>query len=391
MNDDLAGLAKLISGRDSAAYRGMRSDAEKLLSQVGTAHGSVVSTADTLLGAVQKLDQALAKAKELNQATLEELASLQAENQALKEGVKAAKDDFAAQVAALGERVALLENEKNEVIDAKDRQLQTIQSAADARTEELNQEQVKARQREKENELQRERLQRQIADLQKKIQGLKPETFRPEALLTKADGRILRAIPGSDVVYLNLGSNDGLRLGMGFEVYSAAGDAPKDLRGKASLEVTTLMPDSCECRVARTTPGSPIVEGDYVVNLAYERNRKPKFVVVGEFDLDFNGELDPDGLDRVVGMIRMWGGQVVPELDETTEFLVVGRSPTVPERRPDQPISTVLEDQRRTKLDARGAFAELVQRANSLYIPVVNQSQFLILMGYSGERQVAAR
>ena len=118
----------------------------------------------------------------------------------------------------------------------------------------------------------------------------------PYDILTKADGRVLRAIPGSDVIYINLGEKDRIKSGMTFEVFSPTGGRQRDVRGKASVEVTAALETTAECRVTRAVRGQPIVEGDVVVNIAYERDRLPRFVVRGEFDLNYDGTVDFDGI-----------------------------------------------------------------------------------------------
>ncbi|MBN2447422.1 MAG: hypothetical protein JXO22_11880, partial [Phycisphaerae bacterium] len=205
----------------------------------------------------------------------------------------------------------------------------------------------------------------------------------PTAILTKADGKVLRAIPGSDLVYIDLGSNDGVKVGMGFEVFSKV-DIPEGLRGKASLEVATVMSDTAECRVTRSTPSKPIIEDDLVVNIAFERNRLPKFVVKGDCDLDYDGQPDGEnGREKVAGLIRQWGGQVAPELDETTDFVVIGTAPFVPVIPVGETATATIMAQADAARLARVDFQDLIARANATYIPVITQSQFLFLTGYA--------
>jgi hypothetical protein len=177
---------------------------------------------------------------------------------------------------------------------------------------------------------------------------------------------------------------------MGFEVFPQLGSPGQALRGKASLEVATLMEDTAECRVTRSTPNQPIVEGDIVVNIAYEQGRKPKFVVRGEFDLNYDGKVDAfGGRDEVESIIRQWGGQVVPDLDESVDFVVIG----VPPREGEVPAgaSDIVRDQEDRKRLERSEFHKLIDDARSMYIPVITQNQFLFLTGYAGEGIVRER
>jgi hypothetical protein len=152
-----------------------------------------------------------------------------------------------------------------------------------------------------------------------------------------------------------------------------------------------VRPDTAECMVTRSTPGQPIIEGDIVVNLAFERNRKPKFVVRGSFDLNYDGVIDANDIERVSALIRDWGGQVVAELDETTDFVVVGVAPAVPRVLPGVPVSPVVQVQVERQKLARTEFAGLIEKAKTLNIPVITQSQLLFLTGYAGETAARQR
>ena len=123
--------------------------------------------------------------------------------------------------------------------------------------------------------------------------------------------------------------------------------------------------------------------GDPIVNIAYERSRKPRFVVRGSFDLDYDGQPDGDGTARVEALIREWGGQVMPELDETTDFVVIGTAPFAPEMPLGEVPTAVIMAQADEQHLARTQFNELIDRARATYVPVITQSQFLFLTGYA--------
>jgi hypothetical protein len=238
-------------------------------------------------------------------------------------------------------------------------------------------------------EIELARAEKQIADQRDKLRALSPETFDPNAILTKADGKILRAIPGSDVVYINLGEPDKIKVGMGFEVYSQTREVPKGLRGKASIEVVTIMHDTAECRVMRNDASSPIIEGDLIVNIAYERGRMPKFLILGDFDLNYDNITDFDGPDKVAGMVRAWGGQVVKELDESVDYVVVGTGPLVPQLSAN--ASDVVRDEVQQKQIESSRFKNTIEAARARFIPVITQQQFLFLTGYAGESAFTRR
>jgi hypothetical protein len=281
------------------------------------------------------------------------------------------------------------QKEKMDAVEQKDTQLREMQATLDATEAQLQTCKREGTREAREKDIEIGRLGTLIAELQKQIQSLKPGSFDPNAILTSADGRILRAIPGSDVVYVNLGAADRIKPGMGFEVYSPTRETSGGLRGKASLEVVTVMEETSECRVTRRVPAQPIIEGDIVVNIAFERNRQPKFVVRGDFDLDHDGVIDFNGVEQVMGIIRQWGGQVVDDLDESVDFVVIGLPPAGPGFGPEEKVSDVVRDQAVKKELERSRFRALVERAQKMFIPVITQNQFLFLTGYAGDSVAA--
>ncbi len=391
MNKHLEDMALLITGKRDAVWPAISQAANKLLQDIAKQSPGTIESGDTLLTALKNLHKAYQALGAENKQLATDLAEARLEAQTAKEGLKTVRDEFEQQVAELKDDMARLEKEKSDQLAAKDEQLAKQQADADALAEELSNLKKTLQAKERDYDIELARLTNQISDLRSKIQELKPGGFHPYAILTKADGRILRAIPGSDVVYISIGSKDGIRPGMSFEVFSPTGEnRSNDFRGKASIKVTSTSPTTAECRVERATRGRPIVEGDIIVNIAYERGRKPKFVVRGDFDLDYDGTTDFDGVEKVGAIIRAWGGQVVDKVDESTDFLVIGtgpRVPTVPGNRPETPVIHSLSDHR---LDRLKEFQDDIDQARTLYIPIITQSQFLYLTGYAGAGPILA-
>jgi len=391
MTDDLRRLAKLVTGVPEDVGTAVATKAEQVLGDIVRGKPGTISPGDTLLSALMTMSELHSKEQAAAKALAAALDTAQRENAALTQQLKATRDQFESQVAALSEQVQRAQQEKIDAVNQKDAQLRELQATLDATEAQLQTIKREGNSLVREKEIELGRRDAMIAELQKQVQALKPGTFDPYAILTSADGRILRAIPGSDVVYVNLGSTDRIRPGMGFEVFSPTHAAASGLRGKASLEVVTVMEQTAECRVTRRVPGQPIIEGDVVVNIAYERGRLPKFVVRGDFDLDYDGVVDYNGLEEVTALIRQWGGQVVDDLDESVDFVVIGLPPSGPGLKPNQHVSDVVRDQALQKELERSQFRALVERAQKMFIPVITQNQFLFLTGFAGESSVAQR
>lgn len=390
MKQELAGLSKLAVGKDDAVLQIAREESERVLTEIAGA-GGLVEPGDVLLTAVRKLNRAHQQQKELNAQISAERDQLRGENQTLAEGNKAARTEFEQQVAALKSDVERLEQEKNDALAQKDQQLAQVQGSLDSANEESNRARLDRQNADRANEVSVARMNKQMNELQTKIEALRPSGFNASDILTKADGRVLRAVPGSDVVYIDLGKSALVRPGLGFEVYSPRGERRNDFRGKASLEVTSVSENTAECKITRATPSQPIIEGDVIVNIAYERGRKPKFVIRGEFDLNYDGDRDFDGTERVTAVIRQWGGQVVPELDESVDFVVLGLGPQRSGDLGGRPSTEVIQGLVEARNKEWERWNAVVQAARDRYIPVLTQNQFLFLTGYSGRGPVATQ
>jgi hypothetical protein len=383
MEKDLKDMANLVVGGENVVFRSADEQARKLLREIN-ATTPKVNESDALLTALATLHELYLAADQRAGDQTQRVADLQAEVRSLTEQLRGARSEFETEVASLGQRVGSVEDEKATALAQKNEQLQGLQETLDARERELQRLKREGSVVVREKDVEIIRLETQIAMLQRQIQDLKPSTFEPNAILTKADGRILRAVPGSDVVYIDLGEADGLRLGTRFEVYSQTREARKELLGKTAVEVVTLMDGTAECRVVRP-PSRPIIEGDVIVNIAYERDRKPRFLIEGTFDLDYDGQPDPEGgVDLVANLIRQWGGEVVAELDESVDFVVLGISPEHWVYGDNVLISDVVREQIRLRETQGERFSDTVRRATAMYIPVLTQGQFLFLAGFAG-------
>ena len=96
----------------------------------------------------------------------------------------------------------------------------------------------------------------------------------------QADGRILTAFPGDDVVYIDLGAEDRLMLGLQFSVYSAEMGIPPNGQGKAQIEVVSIAPTSAECKIIRTTREDIVLVGGAHTNHIFELGRIKRLVTV---------------------------------------------------------------------------------------------------------------
>jgi hypothetical protein len=193
-----------------------------------------------------------------------------------------------------------------------------------------------------------------------------------------ADGQIVRATAGDSLVYVDLGRRDHVMVGMPFSVYSRTRGFNNG-KEKATIEVANVFDTTAECRVTSTTKGDPILEGDVIVNLVFDKGRQFNFVVAGDFDLNYDGKMDDRGGEKVAAMIMKWGGRVVSTVDTNTDFVVLGAPPVADAKPADNDDAA---KQRAAQQDQNvRSFAAVRAEAKSLSIPVLNRNEFFNLVG----------
>lgn len=208
------------------------------------------------------------------------------------------------------------------------------------------------------------------------------------ATARRPDGRVLTAIPGDEVVYIDLGQKNKLLLGTRFAVYASETGIPPDGRAKAHLEVVSVAPASAECRIIRVEPNEVVLPGDLIANPVYDPQRSLTFMTIGEFDLDHDGKADSDGVATVQSMITSWGGTLTQELTALTDFVVLG----IPPRRPRELTDPTAEQTERQRVvqDQWDRFQRALASAQNLAVPILPQEVFLSFLGYNN-RVGAAR
>jgi len=220
-----------------------------------------------------------------------------------------------------------------------------------------------------------------------------------EPILRHADGTILR-VPGNNIVYISRGAQDQIVPGMTFEVYDKntgiprAGDNDQDAlpEGKASIEVIRVNPTSSEARITHIKPGGiSLQEGDLITNLVYDPNVKYAFFVYGKFDLDQNGVPTAKDGEVIQRLITQWGGRLQQKINVDTDFVILGKEPTVPNLSPDEEKDPLRLQERSKAESDLAAYQDVLAKAHELHIPVLNQNRFLYLIGYYDLASLAAK
>lgn len=329
------------------------------------------------------------------------LNSLAEANKALEEAnarVKTLEDEFKSKLGDMEKKVAGITADKDEFNKVKTQQIDDLDKNISSKKEEISQLNVAMKKQADTQAAEVGKLEKtlaQQADVLATYRTPGPEGTNPLDIARRPIARVLRALPGDSLVHIDLGKLDSVKLGMSFSVYSYDKKVPIDGRGKATLEVVSVGPHTSECRVVTPPPpDDPILEEDFAGNILLSRNKakKPRFVVVGSFDVDYDGVDDPVGLERVMAFIERFGGEIQPEVDATTDYVIVGRrSAEAPaaSTKPDKDQAAVTKARRAAREGA--GFDKAVRQAMLLGVPRLRQDPFFNFVGLELGRDVASR
>lgn len=311
------------------------------------------------------------------------LDDLTAEMDSLRDSYAQIQADFDKQAEELKGKVNEIEAARGQYGDERDTQIDDFRNQLEQIKQQCS------------DDIQNQRsiiaqLRKDYSETLAQLQDLKEKLGRSQvspvdlATARTGDGVIMDARPGSRVVYINLGANDNITLGLEFAVYDALSGVPEDGRAKARIEVVSVFETTSECRVTQLARNAMIASGDIIANPIYDKDRTLRFFILGEFDLDGDQRIDPDGRERIAALIEAWGGSVETEISGLLDFVVLGGPPERPrpssDREPD-------DDPRfQAAQRAYDAYQSQVAMVQGLAIPKLTQSVFLNFLGYSGTK-----
>jgi hypothetical protein len=389
-------------------------DYRNVLSKAGvTSYDARNSAVTQLSGSIIKLNEELAAARRDLEARTKELAGKQESNQELTRLASTA-----------GERATAAEKRVSEIQDAFNKQtaenLATIKKLNDqisttsadradrvaAGQTTLNDYMQKAEEDRRRLVLQLEDAQSQIDKLTAEIRDLRLRILnqggKTDVAVGDPDGRIVSVNSATGEVYINLGKKDRMAPGMPFTAYDPRTGVrfgtDEAAQGNGSLEVIQVGEETSLCRITRTTKDRAIQADDLISNIVYhnDRTRKFHFTVFGDFDLDGDGVATAAERDRLIVLIKSWGGQVDDDVTSQTDYLVLGAKPkspileeapatepaeaaaSAPAASPSGVVGSVGES--RSKDQQR--YDDLEIAAKRLAIPVLNANRFLNMVGY---------
>jgi hypothetical protein len=227
-------------------------------------------------------------------------------------------------------------------------------------------------------------MEAQINELRKKTENYR---IRPKNPAELVDGRVI-SVPSSSQIFIDLGEKDRIIPGMTFEVYDSPASIRVDdrtgdyTRGKASIEIIRVSPNTATARITRAVKGRPVVKEDVIANAIFNRDYRFKFLVHGLFDIDNDGNPTPSESDYVKRRIIEWGGELVDgqELTGDLDFLVLGNQPNMPLPLPPDANDTQFTEYIKLK-ESRKQYDDLFNQASKAQIPVLNWNRFQVLTG----------
>jgi hypothetical protein len=329
---------------------------------------------------ITTLEQRLADAYQARDAAQSDLQAEVDRNTALAAEHRATVSALSDEIGRLSDDVDAYGTNVNSVVASNNDRVETIRRTGAERESNLQ---------DRLAELEQEGLiLQQVIDELRSVQDV--FKLAPLAEHSLIDGRIVGASVADRQVFIDLGKDQRIVLGMTFEVYGSGTDIRPNAdgafpAGKATIEVTRIGDNTSSARVVRESRGQPVVEGDVVANAAYDPDKVYSFVVFGDFDA--NHDRQPTSAERgaIVSLIRDWGGAVEDDLTGRTDFLVLGDRPVLPPApSPDAPLPLIQEYIRKQSLVQK--YDALFRAATQTGIPVLNENRFYTLTGLYADR-----
>ncbi len=151
------------------------------------------------------------------------------------------------------------------------------------------------------------------------------------------DGQIVYVNQRANLVWIDLGSADGLQRQMYFSVYDDQNQiGAVNSQAKAKIQITSVKePRVAEARILKHDLRNPIMKGDKIHSPIFRKGQKTRFALAGFLDIDGDGKSDQAKVKSVIttngGVVDaelLADGSIAGEISIETRFLVTGEAPT---------------------------------------------------------------
>lgn len=269
----------------------------------------------------RKLVQNEANAKQEVKALSERLAAVEAQKEQqvkkFKEEMDKAKQELAGERTKFEEQYASINAENDKIAD----ELKQMQKKHDDEVAKMQKEKT-------DQDTSVVKLERSIEKYKEQLPGVDP-------FAQPADGQITWVDQAHRTVWLNLGSADGLRPQTTFSVATEGLDDAQKAEKKGTIEVTRVTDAHLsEARITSDEDINPLLPGDRVYSLVWDRGRQVGFAIAGIVDMNGDGRED---LDKLKAVIAANNGRVDAAPDATgkqqgevqvdTRYLILGKYP----------------------------------------------------------------
>jgi len=349
-----------ISGSDPNSV-GLTHVIESLKTELDKAASQATAQENVITRQQQAYDDAMA-------ATLAKEQELEAQKEDLQQRVNAIELDYK-------KLELLLEQTTEQRVDTYRKQLAQEQTARDQLNSELLKTQAQL-------DLTGQKMRRAQEELS--LTKPPPDSNAPALI---ADGKVILVDFVTKVVHIDKGSDDHVYRGLTFAIHDRGAPIAKDGKGKAEIEVFDVGKTFSAARIINPNKRNPVMEGDSIANLIWDSDKENVFVVAGLFDLDNDGGTDRDALVKIKGLIEKWGGRVDGVVSVDTDFLVLGKKPSVL-RKPtfeQLEIDPGAMDKYEASQRKRDYYQNVQAQAQALWIPVFTYDRFLNFIGYKGQ------
>jgi hypothetical protein len=373
LKNELDERNQILTGNKNAELEEITS----VFRETTTANSNLALTIDTLKRGLTSRQQEV-------DSYLSELASARATIQSLEDQITALSKNKIEEIDLVKDEwqdvqdeSVKLNSEVNELFSSRTEQAARTRSGLKEAIDDLEKELQTARTEiaQQSGELQQLREDHNIGELYK---------TDPSLLV---DGKVIE-VGNNDLVFINRGSIDKIRLGMTFEVYDSATQLREDVdgkmpAGKASIEIVKVGETTSTAKVKRSTANQPILKNNVLVNAIYDPNYVFLFLVHGVFDADGDG--NPETTNTFVkNRIKGWGGVVVEDnglLPGDLDFLVLGIAPKEPMSKPRRGASDSMLENYATRQRAYRDYVRLLEKARAANVPVLTENRLNILTG----------
>lgn len=345
-----------------------------------------VSADSTLVTVLKELYKQYSTNNDVLAKTMAERDDLNKKFADLTAAAEARAKEFASKTDEFQKQYAALETQGAANQQAWNQQIEDLKKKLEGSSATAGQQLASERQARQKLEQQLSQKDYRFKEMASKLAKFQP-TEGAAASVDAADGTIIRSVSGEGIVYINLGKQDRVRPGMPFSVYSASkGISEKE---KATIEVANVFDNTAECRVTSGKNTDPIISGDLIANLVYDKSRQFNFVVAGDFDLNFDGNPDDHAGQKVAAMISKWGGNVLPAVDTQVDFVVLGNPPPPPVKV-NENDDAGMKVRAAEQADVYKGFMTVEEEARALSIPILTRTQFMHLLGMAVPRNAPA-